>query len=142
MTRVSTVVVSFNTRDVLVRCVSEATEVPNAEVIVIDNASDDGSVVAVAESFPDVRLARNPENVGFATAVNQGQSIGHGPYYLLPNSDTFEVKDAMVRLLSFLDENPNVGVVAPQLRNLDGSLQPSGRSVSSRCDEMFWNQEL
>ena len=142
MTHVTVIIVSFNTREVLLLCVGEAVSVPDTDVIVIDNASSDGSADAVATQFPGVLLIRNVENVGFAPAVNQGLVVGEGPYYLLLNSDTADFAAAIPMLAAYLDANPDTGIVAPQLRHLDGTLQPSGRDVPSRWDEVFWSLSL
>lgn len=142
MTPVTVIVVSFNTRDELVRCVGEAVALADAEVIVVDNASTDGSADAIASQYPDVRLIRNSENVGFAPAVNQGLIAGTGPYFLLLNSDTYDFGAAIPKLAAYLDANPDVGIAAPQLRHLDGRLQPSGRNVPTRWDEAFWTLSL
>lgn len=142
MTHVTVIIVSFNTRAELLLCVAEAVSVRDADVIVIDNASSDGSADAVERQFPGVRVIRNPENVGFAPAVNQGMAVGEGPYYLLLNSDTSGFAGAIPMLADYLDAHADTGIVAPQLRNPDGSLQPSGRDVPSRWDEAFWSLSL
>lgn len=142
MTRVSVIVVSFNTRDELLRCVGEAVAVPETEVIVVDNASGDGSAEAIEAQFPNVRVIHNADNLGFAQAVNQGLAAGAGPYYLLLNSDTSDLGLAIRKLAEYLDANPDAGIVAPQLRHVDGRLQPSGRDVPSRWDEVFWTLSL
>lgn len=142
MTHVTVVIVSFNTCSELVQCVREASAVVDVDVIVIDNASSDGSADAVTTQFPGVRVIRNPENVGFARAVNQGLLAGEGPYFLLLNSDTSDLEQAIPKLAAYLDAHPDAGIVAPQLRHLDGRLQPSGRDVPSRWDEAFWTLSL
>lgn len=142
MTHVTVIIVSFNTRAELLSCVGEAVAIPDADVVVIDNASSDGSADAVAAQFPEVRLIRNSKNVGFAPAVNQGMVAGIGPYFLLLNSDTSGFATAIPKLADYLDSSADVGIVAPQLRHSDGRLQPSGRDVPSRWDEAFWSLSL
>src|SRR5439155_19846967 len=88
------------------------------------------SAAMVAAEFPEVRLLRNTTNRGFAAATNQGLRLVLGAahdYILLLNSDAFVEPRALATLLAYMHEHPTVGVVAPQLRNQDGSLQPSGR---------------
>lgn len=142
LTHVTAIIVSFNTREELLACVGEAAAIPGIEVVVIDNASSDGSADAVATQFPSVRLLRNAKNVGFAPAVNQGIVAGIGPYFLLLNSDTCDFATAIPKLADFLDGHADVGIVAPQLRHSDGRLQPSGRDIPSRWDEAFWTLSL
>ncbi|MBS1714797.1 MAG: glycosyltransferase [Armatimonadetes bacterium] len=85
--RVSVIVVSFNTRDLLCRCLDSLEEAD--EVIVVDNASTDGSADAVSVFYPHVRLVRNAVNVGFGSANNQGLDLLTGDLALLLNSDAF-----------------------------------------------------
>ncbi len=124
----SIIIVSWNASDLLAACLQslyDTLDVPRTEVIVVDNASDDGSPEMVRARFPQVRLIENRENRGFAAANNQGMRESRGRYLLLLNSDT-EVKPGALRtLMSFLDMHLNVGVVGPKLLNTDSTLQRS-----------------
>ncbi|MEZ6194185.1 MAG: glycosyltransferase family 2 protein [Planctomycetota bacterium] len=93
------------------------------EVIVIDNASADGSVEAVRTRFPWVRLYRNEENLGYARGVNQGLELATGRYLCLLGSDTEVRPGTFERMIGFLEEHEEVGGVAPRLVNPDGSPQ-------------------
>ena len=126
MSDVSIVIVSYNGRDVLERCLSEVAGGPH-EVIVVDNASTDGSAELARERFPSVRLVALGENVGFGAANNEGMRIASGRYFLLLNSDAWPVADAIERLVAFAERRPEVGVAGPRLRSLDGSVQISVR---------------
>src|ERR671923_112826 len=123
---VSVVVVSYNARDQLERCLT-AVAGGAAEVIVVDNASTDGSAELVRKRFPAVRLIELPENRGFGAGNNEGMRAASGRYFLLLNSDAWPVGDAVERLVAFADEHPDVAVVGPRLLNPDGSLQRSVR---------------
>jgi len=124
--RVSTVVVSFNTRDHLLSCLAslEASLVP-VEVIVVDNASRDGSADAVAERFPATRLVRNAENAGFARASNQGLALARAPYVLLLNSDAEVRPGAVEAMVALLEARPRVAAVGPRTVSGDGTVQVS-----------------
>jgi GT2 family glycosyltransferase len=125
---ISAIVVSYNTRQMTLDCLAAlqaALRGTAAEVWVVDNASADGSPAAVAAAFPDVRLIRNPRNVGFGAANNQALRACRGEYVLLLNSDAFLAAAAVATLLGYLREHPDVGVVGPKLLNADGSLQRS-----------------
>lgn len=114
---VSIVIVNWNTRDLLRGClasIAAETSVPH-EVIVIDNASSDGSVEMVAVEFPGVRLITNRENRGFAGANNQGLAIARGAHLLLLNPDTVVLDGAIDRTLAWLAEHPDVGCVGCQV---------------------------
>jgi N-acetylglucosaminyl-diphospho-decaprenol L-rhamnosyltransferase len=124
--RVSTVVVSFNTREHLLRCLAslEASLVP-LEVVVVDNASADGSAEAVAERFPATRLVRNARNDGFARASNQGLALSRAPYVLLLNSDAEVQTGALEAMLALLEARPRVAAVGPRTLSGDGTVQVS-----------------
>lgn len=124
---VSAVVVSYNTVGMLRRCLSSlaAAAGPIAEVLVVDNASRDGSAAMVRDEFPKVRLIANAENVGFGVANNQALAVARGTYALLVNSDAFVPPGTTERLLVELVTHPTVGIVGPRLVNADGSLQRS-----------------
>jgi N-acetylglucosaminyl-diphospho-decaprenol L-rhamnosyltransferase len=127
----SVVIVNWNTGDWLFRCVKsvvsdlDGSGVGDYEIIVVDNQSTDGSVQPVNHSFPEVRVVRNTENLGFARATNQGIRQSSGRLVLLLNPDT-EVGSGAVDILSrFLEDTPEVGAVGPRLLNPDGTLQIS-----------------
>jgi GT2 family glycosyltransferase len=128
MLDISIIVVNWNGRDLLARCLQcvEATVKQAAyEVIVIDNASTDGSQAMVRRDFPRVKLIENAQNVGFAKANNQGMEIAQGRYVLLLNSDAF-VKDGTIdTMVAFMDAHPAAGMAACKLLYEDGTVQPS-----------------
>jgi GT2 family glycosyltransferase len=126
MRDVSIVVVSYNACEHLERCLEAVTDGP-WEVIVVDNASTDGSVELVRQRFPSVRLIELAENVGFGAGNNAGIRTASGRYFLLLNSDAWPVDDAIERLVTFADDHRDAAVVGPRLLNPDGSLQRSVR---------------
>lgn len=136
----SIVIVNWNTRDLLVRCLgtlSSGAQGVSYEVVVVDNASTDGSRDGVKRDFPEVRLVSNTSNVGFCAATNQGIRASSGCYVLLLNSDT-EVRDgALARMVGYMDRHAEVGIVGPKLRNRDGSLQLSCGIPPSLSTELF-----
>lgn len=131
--KLSIITVSWNTRDLLRRCLdSVRTELalrPNVEVemFLVDNHSSDGSAQMVGSEHPWVKLVANKENFGFARANNQALRDCSGEYVLLLNPDTQVSPGAIWHLVDFLDRRPGAGVVAPQLLNTDGSVQRSCR---------------
>lgn len=123
---VSIIVVNWNTKALLCDCLKSIYEQAgdvDFEVIVIDNASTDGSVEMVKKSFPQVTLIENSENRGFAAANNQGIAIAKGRYVLLLNSDTIVLASAIAKTVSFADSHPEVGVVGCRVLNSDRTLQ-------------------
>jgi N-acetylglucosaminyl-diphospho-decaprenol L-rhamnosyltransferase len=136
------IIVSWNVRPLLHRCLSSLVDVrasteggasqasslePRTEIIVVDNASSDGSAEMVREEFPHVHLVVNDENRGFAVANNQGLGLSHGRYLLLLNPDTEVVGDALGMMVDYMDGHLEVGALGPQLCYPDGSLQSSRR---------------
>jgi GT2 family glycosyltransferase len=128
----SIIVVSANTRDLLEQCLQSATAATadlDAELIVVDNGSSDGSVAMVRESFPGVRLIANDANPGFATASNQGLRACQGQFALLLNSDTVVTAKALTTLVEFMRGHPRAGIVGPRLVGGDGATQASASDL-------------
>ena len=124
--RVSILIVNWNTRDLVLRCldsISEATENVPSEVIVVDNGSVDGSSDALARRS-DITLIQNNENLGFAAAVNQAYRRSSGEFVLLLNSDVILSERALKSMTTFLDDHPTIAGVAPLFVFPDGSPQP------------------
>lgn len=123
---VSVVVVSFNTRDDLLRCLqSLATVTIPLEALVVDNASHDGSPAAVRAAFPDVRVLENGENVGFGRACNRGIREARGEMVLLLNSDAEVCPGAVEALVEALRTRPEAAIAGPRTVGSDGTPQVS-----------------
>jgi len=135
------IIVSWNVRDLLRRCLQSIAsraqprphegawelEQRSVEVIVVDNASTDGSSEMVRAEFPGVRLVANDTNRGFTAANNQGLGRSQGQYLLLLNPDTEIQADALEVMLDTMDAHPEVGGLGPRILYPDGSPQPSRR---------------
>jgi hypothetical protein len=124
---VSVVIVSFNTRDLLERCLTHLrgqTEVA-LQTLVVDNASSDGSQELVREHFREVELIELTENVGFGRANNLAFQRCRGEYVLLLNSDAFLHPGAVSGLVAAARRHPRAAAVGPRLLNVDGTLQRS-----------------
>ncbi|MHB8090051.1 MAG: glycosyltransferase family 2 protein [Syntrophales bacterium] len=125
---ISIIIVNWNTRELLRNCLSALAETVRGlslEVIVVDNASADGSVAMLRESFPAVKVIENPENRGFGAANNQALRVMNGRYALLLNSDAILCKQAVERLFAFMEAHPEAAMACGQLLNADGSRQNS-----------------
>lgn len=122
---VSIIIVSWNTRDVLRDCLGSILHQTRArhEIIVIDNASQDGTAEMVVTSFPGVRLIANRSNRGFAAANNQGLNAARGRSVLLLNPDTVILDHAVDRMLAWLDDHPDVGCAGCQVLESEGRVQ-------------------
>jgi len=122
----SVIIVSYNVRDFLEQCLislQSSLEGIEHEVWVVDNASTDGSAGMVRRRFPWVKLIENRENVGFARANNQALRRAAGRYVCLLNPDTLVKTDTFTKLLDFLREHPEAGMVGCKVLNPDGTLQ-------------------
>lgn len=123
---ISAVVVNRNSRELLSGCLDSLFSCASAgrmEVIVVDNASSDGSADMVRERFPAAKLIVNACNAGFAAGNNQGIRTAAGRYYLLINNDTAFSGDLPGELAAFLDRHPRAGLSGPKLVRPDGSVQ-------------------
>ncbi len=125
---VSVIIVSWNTRDILRDCLGSLyaqTREVRFDVIVIDNASADGTPAMVKRDFPAVHLIENEDNRGFAAGNNQGMRLATGRYVLLLNSDTIVLDGAIDKAVAFADQHPQAAVVGCRVLNRDRTLQPT-----------------
>ncbi len=127
----SILIVNWNARDFLQACLkSIPTDALPLEILVVDNASTDGSVALLErefspERFPQIKVIANPTNLGFAAANNLAARCAHGKYLFLLNPDTTLAENTLHAMIQFAEEHPRVGALGPALRNPDGSLQRS-----------------
>lgn len=120
--RLSIIIVSFNTREHLLRCLASLAAAPPSaphEIVVVDNASSDGTVAAVRERWPAVRVIALPENIGFAAGNNAGIRQSAGDLLLLLNSDTVVPAGALDALMARLAAHPEAAAAGPRL--VDGA---------------------
>jgi GT2 family glycosyltransferase len=136
----SFVIVSWEAKRFLRECLvslEAATRQIECEIIVVDNASTDGSWEMVRDEFQEVVLLRNESNVGFARANNLGIKASRGRYVCLVNSDVKVFPDSIEILVDFMEANPGVGLVAPKILNSDLTLQPSCRTFPSLRGSLY-----
>ncbi|MFZ5994752.1 MAG: glycosyltransferase family 2 protein [Thermodesulfobacteriota bacterium] len=125
---ISFIIVNWNTKNLLRNCLNSIRKTVQGiafEIIVVDNASHDGSVAMLREEFPHVNVLENKENRGFGAANNQAISIMKGRYALLLNTDTILTPNAVYELFSFMEAHPKAAMACGQLLNADGSKQNS-----------------
>ena len=135
MIKLSIVILSYNTNDLTLACLKSAAdqykkelEKKDFEIIVVDNASSDGSVDAISclqKEVPNLRLIQNRENLGFAKGCNIGAKAAEGEYLLFLNSDTKVLDRGFLSMADFLEKNKNVAILGGKLVNNDGSIQRS-----------------
>lgn len=124
----SIIIISYNTKALTLECLAAVyreTEFASYEVVVVDNASTDGSSIAVAAEHAQVRLISSDTNLGFAGANNFAASTAKGRYILLLNPDTVVLNGAIDKLIYFADNNPKYGIYGGRTLFPDGSLNAS-----------------
>lgn len=119
------VIVSHDCRELLADCLASLG--PESHIVVVDNASRDGTVGSVRTAYPNVDLVPLDENRGFAAATNLGIARTTAPYVLALNPDTVLPSGAVDALARVLDEHPEVGICGPKLIRRDGSLDHAAR---------------
>jgi GT2 family glycosyltransferase len=125
---ISIIIVSYNTRDLLLACLGSLYQAKHDfsfEVIVSDNASSDGSEEIVRKSYPQVRVIQNQQNLGFGAAANRGAAIARGRYLVILNPDTLVPANTLRRLFDYLESSPGEKVVSCRLRGSHGEFQLS-----------------
>ncbi|HVX31344.1 MAG TPA: glycosyltransferase [Nitrolancea sp.] len=133
----SIIIVSYNVRDLLLACLASlegwlATTNRQVEVIVVDNASSDGSADSVRRRFPATRVIELERNLGFAAANNRAATEARGTSLVFLNPDTTVTGDAFGVMLDYLQEHPDAGVVGPRIVYPDGTTQPTRRRFPTR----------
>jgi len=125
---ISFIIVNWNTKDLLRDCLDSIYKTIDAltyEIIVVDNASSDGSMDMLTTEYPQVKTIANKDNRGFGAANNQGFAMMQGQYALLINTDAILTAGAVNKLWDFAEGNPLAAIVCGQLLNADGSRQNS-----------------
>ncbi len=126
MKDISIIIVNYNVKEFVLNLISSIEKSSKnlaVEVIIVDNASSDGSVELIRNRFPNVKLIVNSENIGFGKANNQGIEIAKGKFILFLNPDTVLKEDTLHKMVDFLNSNPKIGMATCKVLNPDGSLQ-------------------
>lgn len=130
MDKVSIIIVSWNVRELLKKCLESIYRHRadlDIEIIVIDNNSGDDTVDMIKQNFPEIKVIGNHNNLGFGAANNQGIKQSTGDYILLLNPDTEIRNNALRKTLDFIKTNDRAGIVGCKHLNPDLTLQPSVR---------------
>jgi len=143
--KISIIIVSWNVEEELFDCLMSIKQNKPSypyEVIIVDNASTDGTIDIIQNNFAETKLIINNENRGFASANNIGIEKSCGQYILFLNPDTIIQTNALDKLIAFLDENKDVGACGPKLLYGDGKLQPSTRKFPDFYSALYQNTIL
>lgn len=143
----SVIILSYNTKDVTKKCLEKVMEAKKycenklknkVEVIVLDNASEDGSANMVKQDFPDVKLIASKENTGFSKGNNMVMKQSKYPYILLLNSDVYLEEDTLYKALAYFRVNLNCDVLGAKLKYASGKLQPSTGYLPNPFNSTPW----
>jgi GT2 family glycosyltransferase len=135
--KISAIIVSWNAKEFLLECIDSilSQKVPaSLEIIVIDNASSDGSAEAVKAKFPDVKLICNKDNYGFAKGNNIGIKASDGDYLFLINSDVVVREGCLNKMIEYMNEHPKIGILGPKIVGTNDRVQRSCMGYPS-----LWN---
>lgn len=139
--KLTVVIVNYNVRYFLEQClhaVQKAASKVSSEIIVVDNASVDGSCPMVEARFPEVHLICNQENVGFSKANNQAIRMARGEYILLLNPDTVVEEDCFLKAVRFMDETPDAGALGVKMIDGQGKFLPESKRGLPTPEVAFW----
>jgi N-acetylglucosaminyl-diphospho-decaprenol L-rhamnosyltransferase len=134
MGEVAAVIVSYNVRDLLLRCIASLRDDGVTEIVVVDNQSRDGSADAVAAHEPEVTLLRLTRNIGFGAGQNRGVARTTAPYALIVNPDVVVEPGSTKALVAALERDPRLGAVGPRIETADGEVYPSARAFPNLID--------
>lgn len=143
----SIIILSYNTKEITARCIKHVLSAKDfcqkklnnkIEVIVIDNASEDGSAQMIKQDFPQVKLIASKVNTGFSKGNNIGMNQAKNPYILLLNSDVYLQDDSLYKALAYFRVNLNCDVLGPRLNYASGKLQPSTGYLPSPPTTILW----
>ena len=124
------IIVSWNVCEDVIQCIESIYKNPPSssyEIILVDNASSDDTILRVRERFPKVILIENTQNMGFAAANNRGIQRANGEYVFFLNPDTIILQNSLDKLIAFMKVHPDVGLCGPQILNSDMTIQRSVR---------------
>jgi len=137
---VAAIVVSYNVRELLLACLASLEAARRrgelSTIVVVDNASHDGSADAARCEFPTVTVIEAPNN-GYGAGANVGIAATNEEYLLILNPDTVVQPGSVAELTRYLNSHPEVGLVGPRLRYPDGSIQPTRRRFPQRLTPLF-----
>jgi N-acetylglucosaminyl-diphospho-decaprenol L-rhamnosyltransferase len=131
---VAAVIVSYNVRDLVLECIESLRADGVGQIVVVDNASRDGSAEYVREHAPDVEVVALTRNVGFGSGMNRGAVLTSAPYLIITNPDVVVHPGTTKTLREALEADPGLAVVAPRIETTAGELYPSARRFPDLVD--------
>ena len=124
--KISISLVTYNNSKVIEKCINSIFNITNNidfEIIIIDNNSSDNTVKIIKNNFKNVKLIKNDKNIGFGAAHNIAIKLGKGKYHLVLNPDIIFTENTIEKLINFMEENSDIGLVSPKIVFPDGTIQ-------------------
>jgi GT2 family glycosyltransferase len=124
----SIIITSYKNPELLKVCIDSVKKnisFSDYEIIVSDSATEEKTELMMNDDYPEIKFLASIDNIGFSGTVNRGLEISKGRYILILNGDIIVKKDAIEKLLEYIKNNPDVGIVSPQLLNFNETFQPS-----------------
>lgn len=140
MPSVSVIVVNYNVKYYVEQCLNSVIRsIPDAQLIVVDNASKDGSVDFLKQRFPDVNIIANEKNVGFGSANNMALAQAQGQYVLFLNPDTVVAEETIPRCVEYMEKHPHTGAIGVKMLYADGCFALESRRSLPTPSVAFWH---
>lgn len=138
--QLSIIIVTWNVKDLLKKClhsIYQHTQGIDFEIIVIDNASKDNTVLMIVQEFPEVKVIASNQNLGFAKANNSGLEHAQGKYILFMNPDMELTENTFAKMINLMEQDPKIGLSACQLMYPDQTRQNNIKNNPGLCDQLL-----
>ena len=138
--KVSILIVTYQSEDEILDCINSIYQNINKivfEIIIIDNASTDKTIKIIKDNFPEITIIENEQNRGFSYANNLGAKLAKGEFLFFLNPDSLVTENSIGKLISIYDMDENNGIIAPKIKNINGSIQPPALKIPNILTTLF-----
>ena len=138
--KVSILIVTYQSEDEILDCIKSIYQNINKivfEIIIIDNASTDKTIKIIKDNFPEITIIENEQNRGFSYANNLGAKIAKGEFLFFINPDSLVIENTIGKLMSIYDMDEKNGIIAPKIKNINGSIQPPALKIPNILTTLF-----
>ena len=138
--KVSILIVTYQSEDEILNCIKSIYQNVNKivfEIIIIDNASTDKTIKIIKDNFPEITIIENEQNKGFSFANNLGAKSAKGEFLFFLNPDSLIVENTIEKLVSIYNMDEKIGIIGPEIKNINGSIQPPALKIPSILTTLF-----
>ena len=138
--KVSILIVTYQSEDEILDCIKSIYQNVNKiifEIIIIDNASTDNTIRTIKDNFPEITIIENEQNKGFSFANNLGAKSAKGEFLFFLNPDSLIVENTIEKLVSIYNMDEKIGIIGPEIKNINGSIQPPALKIPSILITLF-----